>query len=303
MNNINVSIIIVNYNTKKLTIDCIHSILNFTENLSYEIIVVDNASQDDSCKEIRAIFPNITIIESDINLGFGRANNLGFKYAKGKYLLFLNSDCLLIENTIKKMFDYFESHKNNNLGAIGCILLDKDHNLNTSYQRFPTFKNIFKSLVITRLNSLIKTNLKLKESANYILEKNCEVDFITGADLFIPSKTFSLLNGFDPIFFMYYEETDLQKRMSDISLKRIILEDTFIIHLEGGSTKKNLKTITLFVDSQYKYIKKHSFIIKYIFYYLFITPLLIPSVLRKSASKEDKRKYIRVLAKHLNPLK
>ena len=130
MNKVAVSIIIVNYNTKELTLNCIGSIIEFTINLRYEIIVVDNSSCDGSCEAI--------IVESNTNLGFGKANNLGAKYANGEFLFFLNSDCLLIENTIKKMHDYFEINKNTNIGAIGCILLDKEKKINTSYQRFPT---------------------------------------------------------------------------------------------------------------------------------------------------------------------
>lgn len=303
MKSIDVTIIIVNYNTKKLTIDCIKSIIEFTKDVVYEIIVVDNASIDDTCHEIRKLFPDIKLIESEINLGFGKANNLGATYANGKYLFFLNPDCLLLENSIFKFFNYFETNNyDEKLGVIGCTLIDKFNIMNTSYQKFPTPCRNIRKIIISRLNSLFKTKFIEKGSQNYKLNNSNEVDFITGADLFIPLKIFNKLNGFDPIFFMYFEETDLQKRLSQLSLKRVILNDTNIIHLEGGSNNSKLSTTTLFVDSQFKYIKKHYPIFIYMFYYFMIIPFLLPSVLNKSSSSELKIKFLKVLIKHINPM-
>ena len=101
-----VSIIIVNYNTKQLTLNCLKSIYEYTKDIDFEIIVVDNASSDGSVEAIRESFPIVNVIGSNENLGFGRANNLGAKYAQGKYLFLLNSDTLLIENSIKKLYDF-----------------------------------------------------------------------------------------------------------------------------------------------------------------------------------------------------
>lgn len=301
MNEIEVSIIIVSYNTKELTVNCIKSIFEFTDEIKYEIIIVDNASSDGTVYAIKESFPSVKVIESDENIGFGRANNLGSEYAKGEYLFFLNSDCLLIENSIKKMYDYFELNKSDNLGAVGCMLLDKDENLNSSYYRFPTPLSLTKSIILSGVNKLFSKEYKLEPSFNYPINDNNEVDFIIGADLFMSKKVFYAFSGFDPIFFLYYEETDLQKRMAKASLKRVVLKNTSIIHLEGGSRNSKFSISAIYIDSRYKYIKKHYSILTYILFYIISTPLLILSVLINDFSKKDKKKYIGILIKHMNP--
>lgn len=299
-NTVDVSVIIVNYNTKDLTKRCIDSIMHHTIGIIYEIIVVDNASRDNSVNDIKENFPNVLVIESKDNIGFGRANNLGVKSAKGKYLFFLNSDCIIIENAIKKMFDYFELNNNeeNRIGAIGCTLLDDEYNLNTSYQRFPTPVIQIKRRIINIVNKILGTNFTSNPKPNYDLKGNFEVDFITGADLFIPKEIFISLGGFDPIFFLYFEETDLQKRMSNISLKRIILKDTNIIHLEGGSTSKKLSSITFFLDSDFKYIRKHYSPIVYFLYYTFTFLLMFPLFFSSSYSMIERKNYMKMLIKN-----
>jgi GT2 family glycosyltransferase len=295
-----VSIIIVNYNTENLIINCLRSVYEQTDGIDYEILVVDNCSKDNSVNAIKKNFPNVVVVESNTNLGFGRANNLGVESAKGRYLFFLNPDCILIENAIKKMFDFFESTNNekNRIGAIGCILLDIDHKLNTSYQRFPTPGIQIRRRFIGIINKIFKTEIISKPLPNYDLDKNHEVDFITGADLFLPKEIFISLGGFDSSFFMYYEETDLQKKMSKVSLKRIILKDVNIIHLEGGATTKRLSSLTIFTDSDFKYMRKHFSPIVYFLYYLIMNLLLYPTLLSSSHSKNDKRDFKKMIKRN-----
>lgn len=301
-NIIDVSVIIVSYNTRQLTVNCIQSIIDFTKDVVYEIIVVDNSSSDGSLEEINSKFPDVITINSKENLGFGRANNLASQYSKGKYLFFLNSDCILIENAIKKMLNYFESQNNSNnrIGAVGCVLLDKNYNINISYNYFPTPLNQIKHRIIDLSNRIFKTNFKLKKRSNYKLDKSGEVDFISGADLFIPKEIFTCLKGFDQSFFLYYEETDLQKRMANNSLKRIILEDANIIHLEGGSTSRKLSSLTIFLNSEFKYMRKHNPAIVYVFYYIIMSILLIPILFVKSHSKKDKKEFFKMIASSIS---
>ena len=124
------SIIIVNYKTSELTLRCITSILDSILSCPIEIIVVDNYSEDNSEKTITSQFPNIIWINNIQNEGFGRANNIGAKKAKGKFLLFLNSDMLLLNNTISNTLDYIE--KNSSIGVLGCKLLNEDMTLQKS---------------------------------------------------------------------------------------------------------------------------------------------------------------------------
>jgi len=295
-----VSIIIINYNTRDLTLQCLKSIFENTRNIDFEVIVVDNASTDGSQAMIKNSFPEVILIENNDNLGFGRANNIGAKYANGKYLFLLNSDCLLIENTIKAFYEFMEENNcDETIGVVGAMLFDKDMNQNSSYCKFPTKTRAIYNIIITILNKKIGFSIKLPRTSNYKLSSNIdEVDFITGADLFILKKIFDELNGFDEQFFMYYEETDLQKRMELIGLKRIILSEKRIIHLEGASTinkNNSLKPSATVRDSMLKYFKKHSNFIAYSAFYLIITPLLIYPLLVKKYSVKEKREYRRML--------
>lgn len=299
--NVDVSIIIVNYNTKDLTLDCIRSIIEYTKGIKYEIIVVDNASSDESVNFIMDYYPNINIIKSENNIGFGRANNLGSKSAKGKYLFFLNSDCLLIENAIKNMFDYFESNNSNinRLGAVGCSLLDKNYNPNLSYNYFPTPANQIKSNIAGLLEKILKkNNFRMKGGANYKLNKDGEVEYINGADLFVPRNVFNQLNGFDSSFFMYYEETDLQKRMSEKSLKRVILSNVRILHFGGGSTPKKLSSKTIYIDSNLKYMRKHYSLVVYAIYYIIKLILFIPILFNCKHSRKDKKEFLKMVIRN-----
>ena len=126
---INVSIIIVSYNTKELTHNCLKSVFEQTVNIDFEVIVSDNGSTDGSVEMIKKYFPQVALIENGANLGFGMANNRGLKVAKGKYIFYLNSDTILLNNAVKIFFDYWENAEDKeSIGALGGILLDKDLN-------------------------------------------------------------------------------------------------------------------------------------------------------------------------------
>lgn len=304
-----VSIIIVNYNTKDLIKNCLNSIFEQTVGVKFEVIIIDNASVDGSQQMIKEKFPQITLIENEGNLGFGKANNLGAKIAKGKYLFFLNSDCLLIENTIKAFYDFMERNNiDGSIGVVGALLYDKAMKLNTSYHKFPTITSELNWIIVFLFNKLFFPSIDPPKTYNYSQSQfSNEVDFISGADLFILKKIFDELNGFDEQFFLFYEETDLQKRMSTIGLKRIILRNQKIIHLEGHSSKTSsttLKSAIIFRDSLYKYFRKHFHFISYIAFYLTITPLLIYPLLSKKYSAKEKKEYSRVLLrKHIDEKK
>lgn len=255
-----VSVIIVNYNTCKLLDKCLESIKKTTQDVTYEIIVVDNDSHDDSREMIKTKYPWVKLIESENNLGFGRANNLGFEHSKGRYIFLLNSDTILIENSIKILSNTLDA--NTSIGAVGATLVDGNNQQVHSYGIFPSvFRKLFKRRFVIK-------GVDFKEDQN--------VDYITGADLMIPRAVWLQLDGFDPHFFMYYEETDLQKRMALLGYKRVIVPSTKIIHLEGGSsinkttstTGSEWKKITMFKSMMY-YMKKHSswiefFLLKFI---------------------------------------
>ena len=300
----NVSIIIVNYNTKKLLVDCITSIYKYTKEVIYEIIVVDNSSVDGSQVMLKENFPNVKLIESEINLGFGKANNLGAKEAMGKYLFFLNSDTILLNNAIKIFFDFMESENTYfQIGAAGGILLNKNKTPTFSYGFFPTIYNEINYLYkkcIEKIHFILKQ--KSYVLINQFIENPfIEVDYIVGADLFIPNKIFNDIGGFDPDFFMYYEETDLQKRMLLAGLKRIIIPGPEIIHLEGGSMDSPQKfTFPRFKLSQKSlniYLKKYFNGFNYYLFRFTMVALRMTILFDKRFSFSEKIQAFKIIVK------
>lgn len=243
-----VSVIIVNYNTRQLLADCLRTVRERTRSCSYEVIVVDNASTDGS-ELIVAEFPWIKWINAGANLGFGRANNLGVESATGKYLFFLNSDTLLGNDAIGVFFRYMEAH-GGEVGAVGTFLTDADGRPALSGGRFPSVAMEWSYLFgrIFRRNAPVLTDCAR------------DIDIASGADLFMPKSVFERLGGFDPAIFMYYEETDLQLRMSRLGLKSRLIPGADIKHLEGGSFANKGLTYRRFVISQKScnyYVDKH----------------------------------------------
>lgn len=234
----NVSIIIVTYNTKKLTLDCIQSIIDHTSNLEYEIIVVDNASTDGS-KDTFESDNRIRYIYSETNGGFGYGNNLGMKIAKGKYVFLLNSDTLLQNNAIKEFFDYAE--KQQHPTCYGCYLVDKSGELNSPAFYFPRFT--------------IKEFLKDKFSHVdycYNIEKVMEVQCVCGAAMFFAKAIIDVIGEFDEHIFMYGEEGELQYRMKEHGIGRMLIPGPQIVHFGGGSQEDSS-------DSIHKLFKKNLF--------------------------------------------
>lgn len=235
-----VSIIIVNYNTRGLLRDCIKSIKEKTAEVDYEIIVVDNASSDGSMKMLAEDFPEVRAFSSGGNIGFGRANNIGMKEAEGKYLFLLNSDTLLVNNAIKIFYNEAERRvkSGRKIGAIGSILIGADGKTCHSYGKFITPFEEIKETIAKYLRFL-------KDPENTCptkIQGEKKVDYVTGADMLVPRKTFEDIGGFDPDFFMYCEEVDWQKRMEEKGYERLLVAGPGIIHLEGGSeiSKKSL---------------------------------------------------------------
>ncbi len=285
MDSIIVSVIIVNYNTYDLLINCINSIYDQTKDVSFEIIVVDNASSDGSENKVKENFPEIIFIQSEENIGFGRANNLGIERAEGKYVFLLNSDTILLNNSIKVFFDFYENKSIifKKIGAIGGELLKIDRSSrNHSSQYFPKMADEFKTLINALFFKLTK-KIAYKFNDEAILteiETYKEVDYVTGADLFISKSLLLEFGCFDNNFFMYFEETDLQKRLVNAGYRNYLISGTKIIHYEGASFNKKTSGNRIYMldQSRFYYYKKHENIIFYVvfrfFYFLLTLPLL-----------------------------
>jgi GT2 family glycosyltransferase len=209
-----VSIIIVNYNTKNFLHDCLFSIYKHTKDISFEIIVSDNGSIDGSIEMLKSKFPEVVLIENKKNIGFGAANNKGLNIAQGKYIFYLNSDTVLLNNAVKIFHDFWENYsETDELGALGCNLQDMQGNIIHSYGTFPDLNKEILLLFYTIINCFVKSILFCIGIRNINIRKNNiifytgQVEYITGADLFLRNNIFAC---FDERFFLYSEEADLE---------------------------------------------------------------------------------------------
>ena len=230
-----VSVIIVNYNTCALTRNCLQSIYQQTKDIDFEVIVSDNGSKDGSIEMIKQEFPRVKLIENNANLGFGAANNRGLRIAKGKYIFYLNSDTVLLNNAVKIFFDYWEnSPEKNKIGALGACLLNHEREIIHSGGKFPKAWNeiirLLGRLIIVFFCWLLHINHTKKRKSDFIKD----IEYITGADLFLKNNKFAY---FDERFFMYYEEVFLQYHLQ--KYKIFLIKEPKIIHLEGQSSRNN----------------------------------------------------------------
>lgn len=249
----NVSIIIVNYNTKDITLQTISSVYTKTKDIDFEIIVVDNASTDGSVEAIENAFPDVKLIKSSENLGFGRANNKGAEIAKGRNLFFLNPDTILINNAVKILSDYLDNNKQ--IGVCGGNLYDAEEKPAHSHR-------MFFSPIIWDLNDMLSNKVeKLLYGKNYNFNFTGKPKFvanIVGADMMIKRDVFNEVGGFDKDFFMYREETELNYRINKKGYKTLSIPDAKIIHLEGKSFSNNLNRKKRILDGRKLYFTKVS---------------------------------------------
>lgn len=246
-----VSVIYVNYKTSRLIADSIRSVVDKTTGLSYEVIVVDNNSEDDSETFIRTLFPKVTYIASPENVGFGRANNLGIAVAKGKAILCLNPDTLLRNNAIRILYDYLmaDSH----IGAVGGNLFDEEMRPAFSLgRRFPSLWEEFLSVFYLK-----PLNWRYPRSSYFNhTGKPLSVASIVGADLMIKKDVLTITGGFDPDFFMNYEETELCYRIKKAGFKIHAVPFAEIIHLEGKAEYVSESRKQFFENGKYIYFSK-----------------------------------------------
>lgn len=263
------SIVVVNYNTDELTKDAIASVIKNTTTISYEIIVVDNSSTKSSLNFDE--YKNIKLFLNIENKGFGNACNFGASKSSGKYIMFLNSDTLVKANAIEKSIGYIKKH--NNIGVLGLKTIFKDGNIDNGCKRgFPT--------PMASLYYFLGLDKRHPENKKYGVyhqtfideNKNSEVDAVSGSCMIIPRTVFDEINGFDEDFFMYGEDLDICYRIKQKGYKIIYFADAEIIHLKGqsGLNKKSKKTIEHFYNAMNIFYDKH-----YKQKYNFLTNLIV----------------------------
>lgn len=247
---ITISIIIVNYKVKEFIIPCIESIYkNKPKNYSFELIVVDNNSNDGSIEAISEKFTHVIIIENKKNVGFSSAVNQGAKKAEGNFLFVLNPDSLFLEDSLSKLMLFI--NKQNNTGVIGPSLVSKAGKIQQSFWRFPTLINTLISIY-----NIDFFNYK-KNYANKGKNKILKVDSISGGAFLISSKLFKSLNGLNENLF-WMEDIDLCYRIKKLGYDNYFFAETKIIHFQGKSAEKNWTlAISNQLISKIKYFKLH----------------------------------------------
>lgn len=294
-----VSIIIVNYNTKQLTMDCINSVFDQTKDVSFEIILVDNASVDGS-KKLFEKDSRIKYIYSNQNVGFGRANNIGFEQAKGKYVFLLNSDTLFLNNSIKYFFDFMEK-SDDSIACCGTLLKNAQMERIHSFGDLHTIKNAIQEWVLWPIAVHLHLPWKIVKYDNPMQESedSFKVGFVTGADLFVRKCVAEKYGLFDPCYFMYSEDMDLQCRYKEHGYSSYIIHGPEIVHLVGRSDKKKvLPRREMILKSLFLYMKKHNNSFSYNMFSFLFKSLYILSFIMRGFNINEKIKHLMVILKY-----
>ncbi len=252
------SVIIVNYNTKDLTDQTIRAVFETTHKIEYEIIVADNSSRESEVYSSND--SRVSVIKDVENKGFGYACNIGAKKAVGRYLLFLNSDTIMQEDTLDKCVEYMDKHIT--IGCLGIRTLLKDGTFDHGCKRgFPTPINAF--CYVMKLDKLFPNNKKTGGyRMSYIDEhETADVDSVSGAFMMIPRNLFHKTGGFDESIFMYGEDIDLCYRIKQRGFRVVYYAEGLMIHLKGQSGLRTKNPVVIkhfrngirvFYDKYYK---------------------------------------------------
>jgi len=253
------SIIIVNWNVRDLLYRCIKSIFLFSENLNFEVIVVDNGSFDGSVQMLNAFsfdHDNLQVIFNQDNAGFAKANNQGLAMVQGKYVLFMNPDMELVENTGKILFNYMEA--NREISACTCQLQYPDGSRQPNIKHDPTFWS--QIWILYKLHHLIKPRfLKKYLAKNFDYSREQDVEQIMGAFVFVRRDIIKKIGGWSEDYFIWWEDLDLCQRLRRIGEKIMYAPISRVIHHEGKSFAKQLSLAKQrrFVKGMLIYFKKY----------------------------------------------
>ncbi len=250
------SIIIVNYNVKYFLEQCLYSVQKAIAGIQAEVIVVDNNSADESVAYLQNIFPRVIFISNKENAGYAKANNQGLQIAKGEYILFVNPDIILAEDSLTESVRVLQQDAA--IGALGIRMVDgTGHFLPESKRGFPTPGASF-----FKLSGLIKMFPHAASIARYYLgnlpeKENNEVDVLSGAYMMVKKEVLDKTGGFDESFFMYGEDIDLSYRIKQAGYVNYYLGLSSIIHFKGESTKKDIQYTKMFYKAMNIFVQKH----------------------------------------------
>lgn len=264
------SIIIVNWNTRDLLAKCLRCVESTVKKVSYETYVVDNNSSDGSQDMVQRDFPAVRLIANTDNVGFARANNQAIRLSQGRYILLLNSDAFVKENTLDHMLAFMDSHPD--AGMAGCKLLYEDGRLQPSCATFPTLATEF--YIATGLDKLFA---KSKIFGQYLMtdwdySDTRPVDVIMGAFMLARAEVIQKVGLMDEAFFMYSEEVDWCYRFKAAGWKVYFCPDVETIHLWGGSSKAvKVESLIRLYRARVQFFRKHYGGLKAFLYKIILT--------------------------------
>jgi GT2 family glycosyltransferase len=287
------SIIIVNWNTRDYLIKCINSIYENLDRISQkkvEIMVVDNASTDGSADAVLEKYPEVILLSMDTNLGFARSNNIAARQSHGEFLIFINPDTVVHPPAISILFNYLSL--NHTIGAVGPRILNQDGSVQISIWPKPTlFRECWRLFHLDRLIPISQY------PDSKIYSKNPQpVDVMSGAFFVIRRSVFEVLGGFDEQFFIYSEEIDLFVRMESKNWLLFLIPDATVTHYVGQSTRQ--VSDDMFIElyrNKLKFFRKHfggfhSTVYKWVLFVVSISRILFGYIISKSPV-EDNQKY------------
>jgi hypothetical protein len=253
---IDLSIIIVNWNSKEYLIKCLVSIENEIKDLTKEIIIIDNNSSDDSVEMVKQSFPEVYLILNKENQGFAKANNSGIRASKGKYICLINSDVIVLKECLPKLFAFMENHKN--VGLITPKMLDSDGKTGQAMMLFPTLRN-----TLTRALALDSLFPKSHICSSFIMSsydynKTTAAEVLLGFFWMIRREAFEDVGLLDERFFIYAEDIDLCKRFYEKGWQNVYYAEAQVIHFGGASS--SLQPIRFYLEmlrANMSYFKKH----------------------------------------------
>ena len=283
MRNLDLSIIIVNWNTKDFLCACLDSVFKETKSISFEVFVVHNASSDGSPEMVEREFPQVKLIKNKENLGFAKANNQAIRKSGGKYIFFLNPDTILINNAPKIMIDFME--KDENVGICGARLFREDMSGQVSYGDFPSlWQVISETLFLPRIlcrNWFPNTGIIPDNK----ITGPIPVNYVSGASLMLRREIINKIGLFDEAFFAYFEEADLYYRTNQSGWKIYYIPSAKVVHYGGGVSSKKLNEVrsVIFYRSMFVFFLKHyGYFFAITTKYLFLMRYLLALVFWKS---------------------
>ena len=262
------SILIVNWNTRDLLQDCLNSVYSGLVGLDAEVIVVDNASEDGSVEMVADSFGQATLIRNAQNVGFAAANNQALEVARGRHLLLLNSDTIVHGDVLSRSVAFLD--KRPDVGMMGCKVLNADGSTQMTCSRYPSFLNLLlQTLGVNRISRV--PCLQRYQMLDWDRNDERPVEIISGCYLMIRRPVLAEIGGLDEDFFLYAEETDWCRRCADAGWELMFAPVGTITHLGSGSSRKlNHKRDLLLTEGTVRLHRKHSGIISAGFLWLLL---------------------------------